>query len=722
MRLKKLFLAIVLMTAFIGSAQLQMSNNCRADLKSIAAHVEKNKGKVQIEWRKVYPIHSINNRDYVNLLAKKSANYSSKKLTDLNAIIGGESGDVLSLKWPVDQLADLWDVEGLAFIQVAQKVQPTLSRVRYDTRVDSVHAGIGLNSAYTGKNVLIGITDWGFDYSSPMFYDTLLQNTRILSAWDQFKTNGPSPNGFNYGTEYNLPAELIAAGTDTANIYSYGTHGTHVAGIAGGSGAGTEYRGIAFESQYLMATFLIDEGAVLDAWQWMFDKAQAENKRLVVNMSWGLYHTGALDGTSLLSQALDNFSQQGVVFVTSAGNNGDETFHIKYDFSADTMQTRVNFYTGAVNNLWGQSIHAWGEPGNVFNAKVKILNTSNQTIGETIWYSTTTASAYIDTFIVVGTDTLFYNLSADNSYPTNNCPQMRLRIKKPPVAFRVVLESWSSSGTVHYWNVTELTSDVGNWGMPFSSLGTGYTAGDAFYSIGAPACTGTAITVASHLAEYVAFNNNIFGGARSNFSSIGPLMTGAIKPDISAAGQSVASSISSYTDNNYSTLTTIDFNGRTYPFAKFSGTSMSSPAVAGIAALLLEANPDLSAMQVKQIIMQTARLDDETGPIGQGGDTYWGAGKANAYAAIKRAINTVGTLEYNMPLSWTVYPNPSNGIVTINGITPDVQAIQIINFNGQLVATFRPEVSINLEHLPAGMYIVRLLKNNRSEQRTIIIQ
>lgn len=35
-----------------------------------------------------------------------------------------------------------------------------------------------------------------------MFYDTLLENTRILAAWDQYKTSGPRPAGFEYETAY----------------------------------------------------------------------------------------------------------------------------------------------------------------------------------------------------------------------------------------------------------------------------------------------------------------------------------------------------------------------------------------------------------------------------------------------------------------------------------------------------------------------------------------
>ncbi|MFK8036954.1 MAG: S8/S53 family peptidase [Crocinitomicaceae bacterium] len=722
MRLKINVLFVLTGLSFFGISQVNISENCKTDILTIYKEFEDQDGKIFSETKNKYPINKIDNVYYLNLLFKIGNGFYLPQINQYGAISGGQSNDILSIKWPISEIEYLWNLDHVLIIQLAQKIKPELVRARGDTRVDSVHAGLGLNSPFTGKDVLIGITDWGFDYSSPMFYDTLLNNTRILAAWDQFKTSGPHPAGFNYGTEYSTPADLIAAGSDTANIYSFGTHGTHVAGIAGGSGAGTVRRGMAFESEYLMATFLVDEGAVLDAWQWMYNKSQAEGKRLVINMSWGLYHTGALDGTSLLSQALDNYSDLGVVFVTSAGNNGDVDFHIKYDFAADTMRTKINFYNSSTPNLWGQSIHAWGEPNESFDMKLRVFSSTNQFLGESPWYPTMTTLNYIDTFIVVGNDSVFYNLSADAAYPTNNRPQMRLRVKKVSAQYRAVLECTSSIGRVHFWNVTELSSDVGNWGMPFSSLGANYTAGDADYSIGAPACTETAITVAAHASEYYSLTGNVFGGTLANFSSRGPLMTEDIKPDISAPGVGVGSSISSYTDNSFTSISTVSFNGRTYPFAKFSGTSMSSPAVAGIAALVLEANPNLSSWQVKRILIETAREDNHTGVIAGVADNEWGWGKVNAYKAVKRAINTVGLLSVKTPLDWTIYPNPTQNVLKIMGLSNDVNSIQIINLNGQIVSEYQKTSSIDLQNLSSGFYIVRVLTANSSEQQTLIIE
>lgn len=80
--------------------------------------------------------------------------------------------------------------------------QGWLNKAIPDGRVDSVWQAINLDQAFTGKGVIIGVTDWGFDYTHPVFYDTNMVNYRVLRAWDQFKQNGPAPAGFNYGTEY----------------------------------------------------------------------------------------------------------------------------------------------------------------------------------------------------------------------------------------------------------------------------------------------------------------------------------------------------------------------------------------------------------------------------------------------------------------------------------------------------------------------------------------
>lgn len=721
--MNKIFSLLLVFFSFTTFSQIHISNNDMADIATIISELDEKNGRVTEKLKFRYAINTINGVDYLSLLAKVTPNFNSNTAEQNGIIVGARINDIVSLKFPINNLDEIYTMSGIHTLQVAGKVKPDLNKVLWDIRADSVHAGLNLPQSYTGNDVLIGITDWGFDYSHPMFYDTLLQNTRILAAWDHYKTSGPAPNGFNYGTEFSTEADLIAAGSDTSNIYSYHYHASHVAGICGGSGAGTSYRGVGFEAQFLFTTFLVDEASVIDAWQWMYNKSITEGKRLVINMSWGLYHTGALDGTSLLSQALDGFTDLGVLFVTSGGNNGNDDFHIKKDFSNDTLLTNISFYSSAtLTNLWGQSIHAWGDAGNEFTARIQVLNGSNQIMNESPWFSTLTTTTYVDSFVVFNgvNDTIRYNLSMDDAYPTNGRPQMRFRIKKP-IGYKVVLKSYAPSGTVHFWNVTELVTDVGNWGMPFTSIGANYTAGDANYGIGSPACSNSAITVAAYGSQTNTNGGSFVGGNIASFSSIGPLINSNMKPDISAPGVSVGSSISSYTDAGFNQTTSVNFNGRTYPFARLSGTSMSSPVVAGVVSLIWEANPYLSPWQIKEIIRMTAREDIRTGDLPDEGDFNWGHGKINAYAAVQMATNTVGVNEITKELMWTIYPNPANQFLTIKGIEGGVKIIQIIDLNGRICGEYLNTLPIDINYFVPGIYILRIVKDNRVQQQKFII-
>ena len=721
MRFGFLFCCTLLLSiANLSWAAPKMSNSDRQEIEQIQSVLLRSKGAVNPELAKKYPIYNIDGRWYLSMLAKSNAQFTAEELVWQRILFTEPLQQFLSVKIPLQKLSCIQELKGLEYLEIAGKINPNLDKAIKDLRADSVHHGYGLPQGYTGKNVLIGVTDWGFDYTHPVFYDTLLQTNRIFAAWDQFKTNGPAPNGFSYGTEYATPSSLLAAGSDTSNIYSYGTHGTHVAGIAGGAGANTAYRGVAYDAQFLFVTFLVDEGAVLDAWQWMYQKALAADKRLVINMSWGLYHFGTLDGTSLLSQAIDAFSNLGVVFVNSGGNNGAVNFHLKKTFNNDLLKSRIEFYDYSANpNMWGQSIHAWGEAGQAFENGLIITNSSNVLLAETPFYSTATTSGYIDTFLVVNQDTIWYNISADAAHPLNGKPQMRLRVKNTNTALRVQLKSQANAGTVHYWNVTELTNDVGNWGMDFLAAGTGTTAGDNQNGISEPSCADQVISVAAYATQYATNSGSLVGGALANFSSRGPRYDGAMKPDIAAPGVAIASAVSSFTDANYTSVGNTSFNNTTYHFAKFSGTSMASPMVAGVVALMLEANPYLSASQIKEIIMNTARQDNYTGVIPAGGSPLWGAGKVNAYAAVKLALQTLGTQNALVSTDWNVYPNPVQNYLHFT-IVELPEFAEIISLDGKRFLCPILNGKVAVQDLPLGSYYIRLHINGKIQQAPFV--
>ncbi len=108
-------------------------------------------------------------------------------------------------------------------------------------------------------------------------------------------------------------------------------------------------------------------------------------------------------------------------------------------------------------------------------------------------------------------------------------------------------------------------------------------------------------------------------GSRSSFSSVGLSADGRIKPDVMAMGSSVRVA-SANSDTGYSSV---------------NGTSFSCPLTAGVAALVIESNPSLTATQVRDILRNTA--DNASSPNRQ-----YGYGILNALAAVEAA--TANTL------------------------------------------------------------------------------
>ena len=140
--------------------------------------------------------------------------------------------------------------------------------------------------------------------------------------------------------------------------------------------------------------------------------------------------------------------------------------------------------------------------------------------------------------------------------------------------------------------------------------------GPADYTVGSPGAAPYAITVGAHA------DPGEEGFFQAYFSSRGPTADERIKPDISAPGWNITS-VEANTTNGY---------------VGMSGTSMATPFTAGVAALMLDINPNLTPGQVKNIIMDTA-LD--WGPSGD--DIDYGAGLLQAYEAISTAGGNPGS-------------------------------------------------------------------------------
>lgn len=162
---------------------------------------------------------------------------------------------------------------------------------------------------------------------------------------------------------------------------------------------------------------------------------------------------GTLDGNSLLSQAIASYADSGVVFANSGGNNGNVNFHIKKTFNTqDTVvKSKIDFYSYASNpNMWGQSIHAWGEAGKSFSTGFYVINSVGTILAESPLYSTINTPNPIDSFVISGFDTIYYKISADHAHILNGRPQLRMRVKNTNTSIRVVMKTIATGGTVHF--------------------------------------------------------------------------------------------------------------------------------------------------------------------------------------------------------------------------------------------------------------------------------
>ena len=211
--------------------------------------------------------------EYISLLAKLKKDVENADVLSYDCKITSSSGKIVCLRAKVDGLDALLKSGLFERIDVARKIGGQhLDKALVDVNADYVHQGVeGLVQGYDGTGVIIGVADWGFDYTHPVFYDTLMNNYRVLAAWDQYRSGFAPPENYDYGAYIEGMDNLLSASCDTNNIYDLGLHGTHVASIAAGGGAGTKYRGVAYGAELLFATWLIDETNVLDSYYWMRD-------------------------------------------------------------------------------------------------------------------------------------------------------------------------------------------------------------------------------------------------------------------------------------------------------------------------------------------------------------------------------------------------------------------------------------------------------------------
>ena len=127
------------------------------------------------------------------------------------------------------------------------------------------------------------------------------------------------------------------------------------------------------------------------------------------------------------------------------------------------------------------------------------------------------------------------------------------------------------------------------------------------------------------------------------------------------------------------------FTGGTYNFA--SGTSFSAPLVAGVAALVISANPNLTGVQVRDILKQSA---DDLGSVGW--DPLYGCGRLNAGRAVTLATNASLTQDTQPPTVSII--SPTNGSFIAGTVSISVSASDNIGVTSLVLSIDGVQVSV----------------------------
>lgn len=524
-----------------------------------------------------------------------------------------------------------------ARIPSCSKAVLLMDSARQSGRVDLATASLSQEGVpFRGKGVIVGIVDVGFDLLHPAFF-TENGTYRVLRFWDQNRKQGTGTTRFSYGEEFVGAENIISAEKDSAE----GSHGTHVSGIAAGSRTGSPYYGVASDADLVFVSTSLEEKDILDGVCYIADYARSVNKPCVINLSIG-GRLGPHDGTSAFDRAIDSLVGPGVLVVGAAGNDAIGKHHATRTFvlPTDTLQLRSTSSEGLCY------VDIWGEAGRDFRVRATLKNSLT---GETLFEQTKLIDAALDTSYE---DTLklgkggFAGIYVERD-SFNNRPHATVACYVPQTENRLrylIQAVGDASTSMHAWVAG---------GGSFDDLGDGSLTSDhTVMEIGG---TGrSTITVGMHVTKKVTtYKTTTYSLYDLNpDTSRGPTLDGRRKPDVSAPGSLVVSAISRFDAMSCAAaLDTVSREGTDFFYACNQGTSMAAPFVTGTIALWLQANPELTVNEAREILNATSWQDLR---VNMSDGNTWGAGKINALAGLQyiwsHFPNSIETIHSDSPL------------------------------------------------------------------------
>lgn len=506
-------------------------------------------------------------------------------------------------------------------------------------------------SGQIGENVLVGIIDvGGIDFAHPDFMDDKGES-RIEAIWDQGGSAFPPPSQAkrnakrpapNYGSEITR-ADIILALKEAAKakVSPYdlapqsqqmrGSHCTHVASIAAGRSGLCKRAGIAVvlvalpEADHDRRQSFYDTTRLVDALDYLYDLAGRLNYDAVsINISLGT-NGGAHDGSELVSRWIDaSLTEPGRSICVAAGNAGQEAPQSANDLGYWSGRVHAS---GKIPAAGLRNDLEWVVPGN------GIEDISENELE--IWYS---AADQISVELVSPTglrigpvgprERIENKLLADKTVVSiyNELSDPKNGDNRISVYLSPFMGSPMVGITAGSWKV-RLTGKVIRNGAFNAWIERDDPRRRSGQLWSLPSFFGPESFVDNSTLSSLACGPRVIGVAnldeareRLNVSSSqGPTRDGRSKPEIAAPGTDIVAACGFDPASQWISMT---------------GTSMASPYVTGVAALLLSINPKLNCAQISGIIRRTSS------PL-PGSDYVWqdgaGYGVIDAQACLEEA-------------------------------------------------------------------------------------
>ncbi len=201
-----------------------------------------------------------------------------------------------------------------------------------------------------------------------------------------------------------------------------------------------------------------------------------------------------------------------------------------------------------------------------------------------------------------------------------------------------------------------------------------------------------------------------YNDAAADFTSQGPVTwqdtefgdyaynpgIGLIRPDVCAPGVGIKS---------------LDYEN-TSGYTNMDGTSQATPCVAGIVALMLQKNPELTPAEICRILEETSVKLTPTK------SNVTGVGRVDALAAVNAVEAYDGINEQSIEAE--IFPNPSNGNFTI--LCDGLKQVSVYSVDGRLVKVIETNgTECRIEGLERGVYLVRMETEMGIVSRKVIV-